>query len=87
MVHMENKKAYIRRINIILGQINGIKNMIEEERTCNDILVQLAALDRSLKSLGNEILKDYLKTTIVEQIKGDNLEVLDSIVSLCNMIK
>ncbi len=61
--------------------------MIEEERTCNDILVQLAALDRSLKSLGNEILKDYLKTTIVEQIKGDNLEVLDSIVSLCNMIK
>ena len=86
-MHMENKKAYIRRMNIILGQINGIKNMIEEERTCNDILVQLAALDRSLKSLGNEILKDYLKTTIVEQIKSDNLEVLDSIVSLCNMIK
>lgn len=84
---MKNKKIYIRRINIIAGQINGVKNMIEEERTCNDILVQLAALDRSLKSLGNEILKEYLSTTFVEEIKRDNLEILDSVVDLCNMIK
>lgn len=84
---MKNKKIYIRRINIIAGQINGVKNMIEEERTCNDILVQLAALDRSLKSLGNEILKGYLSTTFVKEIKRDNLEILDSVVDLCNMIK
>lgn len=84
---MKNKKAYIRRMNIIAGQINGVKNMIEEERTCNDILVQLAALDRSLKSLGNEIFKEYLATTFVEQVKQNNLEILDNVVDLCNMIK
>ncbi len=84
---MENKKAYIRRMNIIAGQINGIKNMIEGERTCNDILIQLAALDRSLKSLGNEIFKEYLSTTFVEEIKKDNLEILENVVDLCNMIK
>lgn len=86
-MHMKNKKAYIRRMNIIAGQINGVKNMIEEERTCNDILVQLAALDRSLKSLGNEIFKEYLATTFVEQVKQNNLEILDNVVDLCNMIK
>ncbi len=86
-MHMKNKKAYIRRMNIIAGQINGVKNMIEEERTCNDILVQLAALDRSLKSLGNEIFKEYLSTTFVEQVKQNNLEILDNVVDLCNMIK
>lgn len=86
-MHMKNKKAYIRRMNIIAGQINGVKNMIEEERTCNDILVQLAALDRSLKSLENEIFKEYLSTTFVEQVKQNNLEILDNVVDLCNMIK
>lgn len=85
--NMKNKKAYIRRMNVIAGQITGIKNMIEEERTCNDIMVQIAALDRSLKSLGNEIFKDYLSTTLVEEIKKDNLEVLDGVIDLCNMIK
>ncbi len=85
--NMKNKKAYIRRMNVIAGQITGIKNMIEEERTCNDIMVQISALDRSLKSLGNEIFKDYLSTTLVEEIKKDNLEVLDGVIDLCNMIK
>lgn len=85
--NMKNKKAYIRRMNVIAGQITGIKNMIEEERICNDIMVQIAALDRSLKSLGNEIFKDYLSTTLVEEIKKDNLEVLDGVIDLCNMIK
>ena len=86
-MHMKNKKAYIRRMNIIAGQINGVKNMIEEERTCNDILVQLAALDRSLKSLGNEIFKEYLSTTFVGQVKQNNFDILDNVVDLCNMIK
>ncbi len=84
---MKEKKAYIKRLNVVEGQIKGIKNMIEEERTCNDILVQIAALDRSLKSLGIELVKDYLSTTVVAEIKKDNTEVLDHLISLCNMVK
>lgn len=84
---MKEKKAYIKRLNVVEGQIRGIKNMIEEERTCNDILVQIAALDRSLKSLGTELVKEYLSTTVVEEIKKDNVEVLDHLIGLCNMVK
>lgn len=84
---MKEKKAYIKRLNVIEGQIRGIKNMVEEERTCNAILIQIAALDRSLKSLGTELVKDYLSTTVVDEMKKGNVEIVDHVISLCNMVK
>ena len=83
---MKEKKAYIKRLNVIEGQIRGIKNMVEEERTCNAILIQIAALDRSLKSLGTELVKDYLFTTVVDEMKKGNVEIVDHVISLCNMV-
>lgn len=84
---MQEKNKYSRRLNIIEGQVKGIRNMIDENRSCNDILVQISAIDRSLKSLGQELFKEYLSNTVVSEVKKDNLLVLDNIIDLCNMIK
>jgi len=43
---------------------------------------QISAIDKSLKSLGTELLKNHLSTCVVEDIKNDKLEVIDEIVSL-----
>ena len=43
----EEKKKLISRINRIKGQINGISNMIDNDRYCDDILIQLSAIDKS----------------------------------------
>lgn len=40
--------------------------MINEDRYCNDILIQLAALDHSIKSLSNLILENYLYSSYQE---------------------
>ncbi len=78
----EEKKKLSNRLNRIEGQIKGIKQMLEDDRYCQDILIQISAIDKSLKSLGNEILKSHLSTCVVADIKNDNLEVIDEIVSL-----
>ena len=44
----EEKNALTARINRIAGQMNGVKNMIENDRYCADILIQLAAIDKSV---------------------------------------
>ena len=54
----ESKKAIVSRINKIVGQMNGVKKMIEEDRYCDDVLIQLSAIDKSIKSLANIILDD-----------------------------
>ena len=47
----EEKKQLLSRINRINGQLDGIKKMIEEDKYCNDILIQIVAAEKSLKSL------------------------------------
>lgn len=78
----EEKGKLIARINRIVGQMNGIKKMIEEDRYCDDVLIQLSAIDKSIKSLANVILEDHMHSCLVENIQAGNLEVLDEIIDL-----
>ena len=78
----EDKKLLINRINRIIGQMNGVKNMIENDRYCDDVLIQLSAIDKSIKSLANVILDDHLHTCLVNDIKEGKEESLDQIVEL-----
>lgn len=78
----EEKKKLTKRLNIIEGQLKGIRQMLEDDRYCQDIVIQISAVDKSLKSLGNEILKNHLSTCVVADIKENNLEVIDEVVSL-----
>lgn len=80
------KDLLIKRINKIEGQARGIKKMIENDRYCGDILIQISAIDKSLKSLGNIMLKSHLKSCVVEEIKKDNLEILDEVSNLIKQL-
>ena len=83
----EEKKDLTRRLKIISGQINGIQQMINEDRYCDDVLLQVASATNALKSLGNEILKSHMKSCMVEDIKNDNLDVVEDIISLFGKLK
>ena len=56
----EEKKSLTKRLNIIEGQIRGIKQMIEDDRYCADILIQLSAISKSLESVENSILESHI---------------------------
>lgn len=83
----EEKKDLTRRLNIIAGQVNGIKQMIDNDRYCDDVLMQVASTTNALKSLGNEILKSHMKTCMVQDINDGKMEVIDDIVELFGKIK
>ena len=76
----EEKKKLLSRINRISGQINGIKSMIENDEYCNDILIQIVASEKSLKSLANLMLETHIYRCISDDIKDD--EVIDELTSL-----
>ena len=78
----EEKKSLINRLNKIEGQVRGVKQMIENDRYCNDVLIQVSAIDKSLKSMAKEVLKNHLSTCVVDDIKNDNLEVIDEVMDL-----
>ena len=77
----EDKNKLVTRINKLIGQMNGIKKMIEDDRYCDDILIQLSAIDKS-KSLANVILDNHMHTCLIENIENGNYEVINEIIDL-----
>ncbi|MBO4989172.1 MAG: metal-sensing transcriptional repressor [Clostridia bacterium] len=78
----EEKKMLLTRTRKIAGQMNGIARMIEEDRYCDDILIQLSAIDKSIKSLANVILENHMNTCLVENIQNGNTQIVGEIVDL-----
>ncbi len=70
------------RLNRIDGQIKGIKKMINQDVYCNDVLIQLASVEKAIRSLSNIILEDHLYSCINDDLENGNLESIDEIVSL-----
>lgn len=76
------KKKLINRMKRMIGQLNGIMKMIEDDRYCDDVLIQLSAVDKSIKSLANSILEEHMHSCVVESIKNGNEEAIDEIIDL-----
>lgn len=70
----EAKRSSLERIKIIEGQIRKIREMIETQKYCVDIMVQSLAVQKSLASLNRLILADHLKSCLIEQIKSGQEE-------------
>ena len=75
----EEKNNLEKRINRIIGQMNGIKKMIEEDRYCSDIIIQLSAIDKAIKSLANLMIDNHIRTCVVEHIKNDDYSDIEDI--------
>jgi len=81
------KKIINNRINRIEGQLRGIKKMIEEDAYCNDVLVQLSAIENSVKGLSNHILENHLYSCVTKDLENGNLEIIDELISLFKKFK
>ena len=78
----DEKKQLIHRLNRISGQVEGIKKMIEEDRYCDDLLTQLLAVDKAVKSLSSVILEKHMYSCIKKEVSEGNLEVVDEVMQL-----
>lgn len=79
----DEKNSYIKRLNRIEGQVRGINKMVEDDRHCDDIMIQISAVSSALKSLGQEILLNHMKTCMVDDINNKKYDTIDEVMELC----
>ena len=53
------------RMKRIAGQVAGIQKMMDDERYCVDILVQIAAVRSALDAVGIQLLTSHIETCVV----------------------
>ena len=81
------QKKLNSRINRIIGQLNGIQNMIEDNRYCGDILIQIGAVESALQGLGYQILQEHMESYVVEEVKRGNTAIMTEAVELMKKLK
>ena len=56
----ETKDALARRLRRIEGQVRGLQKMVDEQRYCADVLVQIASVQEALRGVGRLLLQNHL---------------------------
>lgn len=74
MSHKEdhNKEVLIKRINRIEGQIGGIRKMILEEKSFDDIIIQLNASQAALQKMSDLLFEAHLEHCFYEAVEAGN---------------
>ncbi|MBS6646908.1 MAG: metal-sensing transcriptional repressor [Clostridiaceae bacterium] len=75
-------KSLINRLNRIEGQIRGIKNMVEKDAYCTNILVQVAAANAALNSFSRELLASHVRTCVADDIRNGKDETIEELVDI-----
>ncbi len=81
------KKDLYNRLRRMQGQLEGITKMVEDDRYCGDILIQVSALEGALRNFGYIILSDHMSTCVTDEIKSGNKEVINETVELIKKLK
>lgn len=82
-----NKNIY-NRLARIEGQVKGIYGMIEEGRSCEEVLLQLLAVRSALDSLIVVILKNYIEGCKTQKFDTEQMnEILDLLVKYLSEVK
>lgn len=81
---MSDTKKIIRQLNIIKGQVEGITKMIQEERGCKEVMVQIKAVKSGFNNIAERFIKEHLKDCLSNQNnqKMIPMEEFDEILSL-----
>ena len=76
------KDAMINRLRRIEGQIRGLQRMIEDDRDCEEVLIQINAVTSAIQKVKEVILKEYVSRCLLEYEATGDRSKLDSLISL-----
>jgi DNA-binding FrmR family transcriptional regulator len=78
--HSHEETVRIRnRLARLIGHLESIKRMVEDERDCTEILIQLAAVKSAINNTGKVILKEHIKSCITTAIREEDTSELEAL--------
>lgn len=79
----DEKQAIMNRLKRIEGQVRGVQKMVEEDRYCMDILVQVSAINAALKKVGFGLAERHAKHCVKKAVQsGEGDEAMDELMDI-----
>lgn len=74
-------------LNRVAGKIEGVRNMLDSDRPCVDIVMQISAAQSLLRNVKTLILTDYLENVAIEELDKGNGEIYSELELLSKMFR
>ena len=78
----QEQKNLTNRLSRIEGQVRGLRDMLQKDAYCTDILVQVAAVNAALNSFNKVLLANHIKTCVTNDIREGKQETVDELVTV-----
>ena len=75
----QHTKAVLNRLSRAIGHLESIKRMVEDDRDCSEVLIQLSAVKAAINNTGKIILKDHIEHCIVGAVEQGDKEMIDDL--------
>lgn len=69
-VDPEIKDRNLKRLRRIEGQVRGLQKMVEEDRYCPEIMVQIASVHEALRAVGRELMRNHLRHCVTRAVRS-----------------
>ena len=75
----EHIKEVSNRLARAIGHLQKVKQMVENDDDCSEVLIQLAAVKSAINNTGKVILKNHMEHCIVHAVEDGDTEMLDEL--------
>lgn len=75
----EHRREVSNRLARSIGHLQKVKQMVEDDEDCSDVLIQLAAVKSAINNTGKVILKDHMEHCIVHAVEDGDTEMIDEL--------
>jgi len=75
----DRKERMQARLSRIEGQVRGVARMVEEQRSCMEVLQQLASIQAALRGVTKDVLRNYLERCATDAIRSGDTAVYDEL--------
>ena len=77
----EEQKSLVNRLSRIEGQVRGLRDMLQRDAYCPDIVVQVSAVNAALNSFSKDLLATHILSCLADGIRRGEDEVIDELVT------
>lgn len=72
----EHRREVSNRLARAIGHLQKVKQMVEDDEDCSDVLIQLAAVKSAINNTGKVILKDHMEHCIVHAVEDGDTDMI-----------
>lgn len=75
----EHRREVSNRLARAIGHLQKVKQMVDDDEDCSDVLIQLAAVKSAINNTGKVILKDHMEHCIVHAVEDGDTKMIDEL--------